>query len=512
MLGRTAFHTGCCRFQQCCFLSLPPPHPPELHRLHYPAGSGSRKLRAGQEAGQISSAQVDRILKANEYSLTLPRGPASHGVLGFHSNMLPSNLPCEDRQSSATCLAGRGGVLFGVFDGHTGPACAHAVSQRLFYYIAVAALPLRTLAELERAVEEERAITPLLEWHKYPQDLSYPNGGVTSFHSLRNYWQERLETEEEDEEEDDNRTTSALVNAFHRLDYDLSVEAQVHLSLTSPRQVSFPGEGLSLTSPLRVALSGCTACVVHISNGVLHVANLGDSRAVLGVQEADGSWSAINLTNDHNAQNPEELQRILGEHPAEQRTVVRHDRLLGLLLPFRAFGDVRFKWSTEMLSRIYETRPDVLSVVSEAVRTMPPHYLTPPYLSAEPEITQHCVGPADKFLVLATDGLWELMHRQTVIQLVGDHLTGLQQQRPIIPCEGTTLGDLQRLLLERRGRVLSALEDQNIATHLIRHALGDDGYGAVAPNRLAKMLSLPVDLARRYRDDITITIIHLNEI
>lgn len=90
--------------------------------------------------------------------------------------------------------------------------------------------------------------------------------------------------------------------------------------------------------------------------------------------------------------------------------------------------------------------------------------------------------------------------------------TALQQQRPIIPCEGTTLGDLQRLLLERRGRVLSALEDQNIATHLIRHTLGDDGYGAVAPNRLTKMLSLPVDLARRYRDDITITIIHLNEI
>lgn len=89
---------------------------------------------------------------------------------------------------------------------------------------------------------------------------------------------------------------------------------------------------------------------------------------------------------------------------------------------------------------------------------------------------------------------------------------GLQQQRPIIPGEGTTLGGLQRLLLERRGRVLSVLEDQNTATHLIRHALGDDGYGAVAPNRLAKMLSLPVDLARRYRDDITITIIHLNEI
>lgn len=189
--------------------------------------------------------------------------------------------------------------------------------------------------------------------------------------------------------------------------------------------MSLPGEAFSLSSPLRVALSGCTACVTYISNGVLHVANLGDSRAVLGVQEPDGHWSAVSLTNDHNAQNPDELQRILGEHPPlERRTVVRHDRLLGQLLPFRAFGDVRFKWSAEMLSRVYETRPDILSAVNEVVRALPPHYLTPPYLSALPEVTLHHIRPADKFLVLATDGLWELMHRQTVVQLVGEQLTG----------------------------------------------------------------------------------------
>ncbi|XP_026163665.1 pyruvate dehydrogenase [acetyl-transferring]-phosphatase 1, mitochondrial-like isoform X2 [Mastacembelus armatus] len=425
--------------------------------------------------------------------------------------MLPSNHPGEDRRSSATCLPGRGAVLFGVFDGHAGMACAHSISQRLFYYIAVATLSLSTLAEIERAVEEERAVTPLLEWHKHPHDHSCPDGGTTSFHSLRNYWQERLE-DNDDKDEVGGTVASALINAFRRLDYDLSVEAQVHLSMSLSRQVSLTGEMVSLSSPLQVALSGCTACVVHISNGVLHVANLGDSRAVLGVQEPDGRWSAISLTNDHNAQNPDELKRILVEHPlSEMRTVVRHDRLLGLLLPFRAFGNIRFKWSAEMLNRLYETRPDILSVVSEAARMLPPHYLTPPYLSAEPEVTQYHIRPADKFLVLATDGLWELMHRQTVIQLVGEHLTGLQKQGPVIPSVGMTLGALQRLLLERRGRVLSVLEDQNTATHLLRHALGDDGYGVVAPNRLVKMLSLPLELARRYRDDITITVIHLNE-
>ncbi|KAM4587614.1 pyruvate dehydrogenase [acetyl-transferring]-phosphatase 1, mitochondrial-like [Odontesthes bonariensis] len=516
MLGRTGTIGERCRFGLQQRRSLPAcPPPPELPRLHYPSGI-ERRFQVGQEGGQMGSAQVNRILKANEYSHTFLRSPASHGVLGFHSNMLPSNHPCEDRRSSATCLPGRGGVLFGVFDGHAGPACAHAINQRLFYYVTVAMLPLRTLRELESAVEEERAVPPMLEWHKYPQDHTGLDGSAISFQSLRNYWQERLEDGEEGEEsgeDEDDRVTSALVSAFRRLDYDLSVEAQVHLSLSSPRRASLPGEGLPFSSPLRVALSGSTACVIHVSNGVLHVANLGDSRAILGVQEADGSWTAVSLTNDHNAENPDELQRILGEHPSsEQRTVVRHDRLLGLLLPFRAFGDVRFKWKAEMLSRVYETRPDVLSAVNEAVRTLPPHYLTPPYLSAEPEVTRHLIRPADKFVVLATDGLWELMHRQRVVQLVGEQLAGLQQQRPIVPSEDMTLGGLQRLLLERRGRVLSVLEDQNAATHLLRHTLGDDGYGAVAPNRLAKMLSLPTDLARRYRDDITITVVHLSEL
>ncbi|XP_060926370.1 pyruvate dehydrogenase [acetyl-transferring]-phosphatase 1, mitochondrial-like [Limanda limanda] len=490
MLGRTGTFTGRCRFElkQCRSLSSP-----VLPRLHFPAGSGSRRGGTGQEAGQMSLAQINSILKANEHSHTPPRVPASHGVLGFHSNMLPSNQPSEDRRSSATYLPGRGGMLFGVFDGHAGGGCAHSVSQRLFYYIAVATLPLGALAELDQCVEEHRALAPLLEWHQPPQDHSSHQGGAACSHSLRLYWQDRLR----DQDNSDGTLTSALENAFRRLDWDLSLEAQVHLRLP------VPGD-MSQSSPLRVALSGCTACVAHISNGILHVANLGDSRAVLGVQGPDGQWSALSLTNDHNAQNPDELQRVLGEHPpSERRTVVRHERLLGLLLPFRAFGDVRFKWSREMLSRVHE--------VSEGVRTPSPHYLTPPYLSAQPEVIRHHITPSDKFLVLATDGLWELMHRQTVVQLVGELLTGLQQQRPLVPSRGMTLGALQRLLLERRGQVMSVLEDQNAATHLLRHALGDDGYGAVAPNRLAKMLSLPPELARRYRDDITITVILLNE-
>ncbi|XP_077433173.1 pyruvate dehydrogenase [acetyl-transferring]-phosphatase 1, mitochondrial-like isoform X2 [Vanacampus margaritifer] len=487
--------------------------PPALAgRRHRPAGgrrSGKDATAQEVHAAHLNATDINNILKANEYGQVLARGPASHGALAFHSNMLASNQPGEDCRSSATCLWERGGVLFGVFDGHGGPACARAVSRRLFYYIAVATLPLAALAELERAVDEGRAVPPLLEWLKHPRDHRGPDGGRAAFRSLRNYWQERLDADDDDDigRQDDSKLSCALEKAFRRLDYDLSVEAQVHASTPSHRGRSPAGESHG-SSPLRVALSGSTACVAHVHDGVLHVANLGDSRAVLGVQEADGRWTAVGLTNDHNADNPDELRRVLAAHPpSERRTAVRHRRLLGLLLPFRAFGDVRFKWSPETLAQLYERRPDL----REGARAPPPHYLTPPYLSAEPEVTHRRILPSDKFVVLASDGLWELMHRHTAVQRLAEHLKGLREQKRRIPSAGTTLADLRRLLLERKGRARSVPEDDNAATHLLRHALGDDGYGGVATSHLSKMLSLPPEVARRYRDDITITVIHLNE-
>jgi pyruvate dehydrogenase phosphatase len=140
---------------------------------------------------------------------------------------------------------------------------------------------------------------------------------------------------------------------------------------------------------------------------------------------------------------------------------------------------------------------------------LPPNYHTPPYLIAEPEVTIHTLRPKDKFLIMATDGLWELMHRQTVVQVIGEHLTGLHWQKPVSGL-AFTLGQMHRLLQERKSRAIFALEDENSATHLIRHALGSDGFGTVDSRRLSKMLSLPQDLARMYRDDITIVVIHLN--
>lgn len=187
--------------------------------------------------------------------------------------------------------------------------------------------------------------------------------------------------------------------------------------------------------------------------------------------------------------------------------MVKHDRLLGLLIPFRGFGDMKFKWNEELLNLIYEARPELL-IGNENAKMLLPNYHTPPYLIADPEITYHKLRPQDTFLILATDGLWELMHRQTVVQVLGEHLSDMQWKKPV---SGLcfTVGQMHRLLQERESRAFSALEDENSATHLIHHALGSDGCGSLEPKCMAKMLSLPQDLARMYRDDITIIVIHL---
>ncbi|KAM9690296.1 pyruvate dehyrogenase phosphatase catalytic subunit 1 isoform 1-T1 [Dama dama] len=458
-----------------------------------------RRYASTPQKFYLTPPQVNSILKANEYSFKVPEfdGKNVSSVLGFDSNQLPANAPIEDRRSAATCLQTRG-MLLGVFDGHAGCACSQAVSERLFYYIAVSLLPHETLLEIENAVESGRALLPILQWHKHPNDYFSKEASKLYFNSLRTYWQELIDLNTGESTDID--VKEALINAFKRLDNDISLEAQV----------GDPNSFLNYLV-LRVAFSGATACVAHVDGVDLHVANTGDSRAMLGVQEEDGSWSAVTLSNDHNAQNEREVERLKLEHPKnEAKSVVKQDRLLGLLMPFRAFGDVKFKWSIDLQKRVIESGPDQLND-NEYTKFIPPNYYTPPYLTAEPEVTYHRLRPQDKFLILATDGLWETMHRQDVVRIVGEYLTGMHHQQPIaVGGYKVTLGQMHGLLTERRAKMSSVFEDQNAATHLIRHAVGNNEFGAVDHERLSKMLSLPEELARMYRDDITIIVVQFN--
>ncbi|XP_015279756.1 PREDICTED: pyruvate dehydrogenase [acetyl-transferring]-phosphatase 2, mitochondrial [Gekko japonicus] len=441
----------------------------------------------------LTPSQIDEILKASELSHTIPEfdGKNPSSVLKFESNQLAANTPSEDRRSSAAFLQTRG-VMFGVFDGHAGYACAQTVSERLFFYIAISLLPRQRLEEMEFAMESMKPVLPILQWYKHTNDRFFQEVASLYLEQLRVYWQALLDMES------GFTTEEALVYAFKRLDSDLSLEVQAPLENELMRNIA-----------LQVAFSGSTACVAHIDSIHLHVANAGDCRAVLGVQNEDGSWAALPLTRDHNAFNNLEVLRLKREHPkSEEDTLFVNNRLLGVLMPSRAFGDVRFKWSQELQQNVLGNggNAEALNIYEYVL----PNYHTPPYLTAEPEVTYHKIRRQDKFLVIASDGLWDMLSNEEVVKLVAEHLleTNVQQMHLSLK-KPAKLGYMQNLLLRRKAKRVRSY-DENVATHLIRHAVGNNEYGEVDPERLGAMLTLPDDLARMYRDDITVTVVHFN--
>uniref|UniRef100_A0A3B4G9H4 Pyruvate dehydrogenase [acetyl-transferring]-phosphatase 1, mitochondrial-like n=1 Tax=Pundamilia nyererei TaxID=303518 RepID=A0A3B4G9H4_9CICH len=485
----------CCsqsHLPHCCFSSWGPSNGDESGNL----SKSQRHLSTHQDLDfQQRRVQINSILRSNEQSVSVPEfdGRGLSVVRKFESNQLPANTPNEDRRSAATCLQSKG-MLFGVFDGHGGWACAQAVSERLLYYIAVAMMQRHSLEELEKCMEHSRPIPPILQWYKHHTDFNYRESASLYIDNLRVFWQELLDSDEHDPQD-------ALDYAFKRLDADISLEAQVPLS-----------NDLMRSTAIQVAFAGCTACVAHVGMDGIHVANTGDCRAVLGVQNEDGSWSALPLSQDHNSQNQAEVERIKAQHPpSESDTVVTDDRLLGVLMPLRAFGDVRFKWSHELQQSILASLESGVDLDSlNLYQYTPPNYLTPPYLDVSPEITYHKLRPQDRFLILGTDGLWDELGSEEAVRLIGEHLSGIHLQAPVSQSERKLkLGQMHELLLKRQARASPAL-DTNAATHLIRHALGTGDYGELSQERLASMLALPEDLARMYRDDITVTVVYLN--
>ncbi|RXM30096.1 [Pyruvate dehydrogenase [acetyl-transferring]]-phosphatase 2, mitochondrial [Acipenser ruthenus] len=444
---------------------------------------------------QLTPVQINRILRANEQSVKIPEfdGKNLNPVLKFESNQLPANSPNEDRRSAATCLQTKG-MLFGVFDGHAGYACAQAVSERLFYYITVALMSQKNLEEIEFAMEHMKPVLPILQWYKPINDYIYRKPASLYLDHLRVFWQELIDHDNAE----GMSTGDSLAYAFKRLDSDISLEAQVPLDNDIMRNMA-----------IQVAFAGSTACVAHVDNIDLHVANSGDCRAILGVLEEDGCWSSLPLTHDHNALNPSELARVRSEHPkSEENTVVTGDRLLGLLMPLRAFGDVCFKWSKELQQSILESGFDLETL--DIYHYAPPNYLSPPYLNVDPELTYHKLRPQDKFLILATDGLWDMLSNDEAVRLVAEHLTGIHLEEPVAASERQVkLGQMHSLLLKCRARAVPS-HDPNVATHLIRNSIGTNEYGEIEQVQLSAMMSLPEDLTRMYRDDITVTVVYFN--
>ncbi|XP_006649361.1 probable protein phosphatase 2C 28 [Oryza brachyantha] len=159
----------------------------------------------------------------------------------------------------------------------------------------------------------------------------------------------------------------------------------------------------------QIAAVGSCCLVGVICSGTLYVANLGDSRAVLGrLVKSTGEVLAMQLSSEHNACYEEVRQELQSSHPDDPHIVVlKHNvwRVKGLIQISRSIGDVYLKrpeYNREPLHSKFRLR--------ETFKR--------PILSSEPAIVVHQIQPNDHFVIFASDGLWEHLSNQEAVDLV----------------------------------------------------------------------------------------------
>ncbi|CAH0401973.1 unnamed protein product [Chilo suppressalis] len=422
--------------------------------------------------------EVTVILRKNEFSKEFTSG----SVKSYDSNQLASNIPIEDTRIEGVCKM-TSGMLMGVFDGHGGPSCSKVISKRLLNYIAAALLPPDDLRKYLNEDLHQGLVETFNDKVELAEELK-----VIHTNSFKQYLLDLLE-----EHNAGNDVGVSLEKAILKLDSDMSNE------VIEP----FKKNGVVNTKTLSVAMSGAVACVAHIDGPHLYIANVGDCNAVLGTLTEDNEWIAKKITKEHNFENASELERLYSEHPKEEtKTIIRRNRLLGDLAPLRSMGDYKFKWSVETISN--------LLVPLFGPTVIPQYYHTPPYLTAKPDVFYHRLTSKDKFLIIASDGIWDMMTTVQSVKLVGEHMKGKVFFNPLkLPRKNIQLGDINDLLLHRKESLKSKPKDRNAATHLIRHAVGGTEYG-VDHSRLAHLLSLPQDVCRMFRDDMTVTVVYFD--
>ena len=139
--------------------------------------------------------------------------------------------------------------------------------------------------------------------------------------------------------------------------------------------------------------SGTTACAVLIDHSDIYVANCGDTRAILS-----RAGQAIELSRDHKPTDPEEKARVEaagGRVPDGSGYVELGDKGLAVS---RAMGNPSFKQNPTK---------------SDAGQVIIPH----PYQSR----TARQFG-VDEFVIVATDGLWNVCSHQYAVEFVRKRL------------------------------------------------------------------------------------------
>lgn len=162
--------------------------------------------------------------------------------------------------------------------------------------------------------------------------------------------------------------------------------------------------------------SGTTAVAAYQHRDRLLVANVGDSRAVLGrVDTARKNYSAVDLSSDHKPSRPDERERV-----TKAGGVVDQ-----MAFPIMHNGAVR--WIRGGPERVMDKNGMGGLAMSRSLGDLSLR----PYITAQPEIYERRLDSRDKVLVLGSDGVWDHVSSQEAVDIAGRHADPNQAAREI---------------------------------------------------------------------------------
>ncbi|AJT99867.1 Ptc5p [Saccharomyces cerevisiae YJM1385] len=434
-----------------------------------PKGTETQKSQRSQNDQSVlilNDSKIEAKLHDREESHFVNRGT---GIFRYDVAQLPSNHPIEDdhvEQIITIPIESEDGksiekdlYFFGIFDGHGGPFTSEKLSKDLVRYVAY---------QLGQVYDQNKTV-----FHSDPNQL----------------------------------IDSAISKGFLKLDNDLVIE--------SFRKLFQDPNNTNIANTLPAISGSCALLSLYNStNSILKVAVTGDSRALICGLDNEGNWTVKSLSTDQTGDNLDEVRRIRKEHPGEPN-VIRNGRVLGSLQPSRAFGDYRYKIK-EVDGKPLSDLPEVAKLY---FRREPRDFKTPPYVTAEPVITSAKIGENTKFMVMGSDGLFELLTNEEIASLVIRWMDKNMNLAPVKAEPGklpkvidvSEDKEAQRPAFRYKDNNSSSpsgsnpeylIEDKNVATHLIRNALSAGGR----KEYVSALVSIPSPMSRRYRDDLTVTV------
>ena len=178
--------------------------------------------------------------------------------------------------------------------------------------------------------------------------------------------------------------------------------------------------------------SGSCALVAVLGGGTLHTAHVGDSRAVLCTGACGGgARRAVRLTADHKPDRPDERERIHGMGGSVvlggRCWRVTHSATPLMLATSRSLGDKGFKatWHASAMDAAVAaadaSRGAAGGLAAEAAaeaaaaEALAAADGAPDLLSAVPELSERRLSRDDRFVILACDGVWDVISDQQVV-------------------------------------------------------------------------------------------------